>query len=97
MMNRRQFLTGTLALALMPKRTLLAQAIGPDVSAKNEMTLARSASKSGRLFGSPLFPNDLQNNDYLKLFKTQASILTNTIYMSVTQPADRERSALRRR
>jgi endo-1,4-beta-xylanase len=85
-MNRRQFLTGTLALALMSKRTLLAQALGSDVSSRNERSLAQAASKAGLLYGSPLFPNDLQNINYLKLFKTQASILTNTIYMSVTQP-----------
>lgn len=81
-MNRRQFLTGTLALALMPRRML-----ARDESAGDEMTLARAASEPGLLFGSPLFPGDFQLADYLKLFTTQVSIVTNTIYMSVTQPA----------
>lgn len=58
-----------------------------DGAGENEPTLAQAASKPGLLFGSPLFPNDLQNADYLKLFATQTSVLTNTIYMSVTQPA----------
>lgn len=53
---------------------------------ENETPLAQAASKPGLLFGSPLFPGDLQKNDYLKLFETQVSILTNTVYMSVTQP-----------
>lgn len=82
MMNRRQFLTGTLALALMPRR-LFAQ----DESAVDGMTLARAASKPGLLVGSPLFPGDFRLADYLKLFETQVSILTNTVYMSMTQPA----------
>ncbi len=66
----------------MPRR-MLAQA----EPGKNGMTLARAASKPGLLFGSPLFPNDLQNAACLNLFNTQVSILTNTVYMSVTQPA----------
>jgi endo-1,4-beta-xylanase len=80
-MNRRQFLTGALALALMPRR-MLAQ----DEPEGSGMTLAEAASKPGLLFGSPLFPGDFQIGDYLKLFDTQVSILTNTVYMSVTQP-----------
>ncbi|HEX3624580.1 MAG TPA: endo-1,4-beta-xylanase [Verrucomicrobiae bacterium] len=84
--NRRQFLTGAMALALMSRRALAAGIFGHDASGEDGMTLARAASKRGLLFGSPLFPNDLQNGDYLKLFATQASILTNTVYMSVTQP-----------
>ncbi|MGH7942862.1 MAG: endo-1,4-beta-xylanase [Limisphaerales bacterium] len=51
------------------------------------MTLAQAAAKPGLLYGSPLFPGDFQNAGYLNLFKTQVSIITNTIYMSVTQPA----------
>jgi endo-1,4-beta-xylanase len=82
MINRRQFLTGALALTLMPRRIF-----ARDDSAVNEMTLARAASKPGLLYGSPLFPGDFQNDGYLKLFTTQTSIVTNTIYMSVTQPA----------
>jgi endo-1,4-beta-xylanase len=85
-MNRRQFLTGTLAVALMPRRALLAQALTPSPDGSAGMTLAAAAAKAGLLFGSPLFPGDLQRNDYLKLFQTQVSILTNTIYMSGTQP-----------
>jgi endo-1,4-beta-xylanase len=81
MMNRRQFLTGAAALALMPEWTFARSGSGV-----SEMTLSQAASKAGLLFGSPLFPNDLQNNEYLKLFNTQVSIITNTIYMSVTQP-----------
>ncbi|HEV2331043.1 MAG TPA: endo-1,4-beta-xylanase [Verrucomicrobiae bacterium] len=80
-MNRRQFLTGALALALMPRRAL--------ATSGNEtaLTLAQAASRPELLFGSPLFPGELRNSDYLKLFETQVSILTNTVYMTVTQPA----------
>jgi endo-1,4-beta-xylanase len=80
-MNRRQFLTGALTLALMPRRTF--------ATSGNEgtLTLAQAASKPGLLFGSPLFPGDFQLENYLKLFETQVSIVTNTVYMSVTQPA----------
>jgi endo-1,4-beta-xylanase len=85
-MNRRQFLTGALALALMPRRALATRMPAQDGSAGDGMTLAQAASKPGLLFGSPLFPGDLQRDDYLKLFGTQVSILTNTVYMSVTQP-----------
>jgi endo-1,4-beta-xylanase len=51
------------------------------------LTLAQAATKPGLLYGSPLFPGELRNHAYLELFKTQTSILTNTVYMSVTQPA----------
>ena len=84
MMNRRQFLTGALALALVPiPRRVLASA---SADAENGMTLAQAAARAGLLVGSPLFPGDFQLPDYLKLFTTQVSIITNTIYMSVTQP-----------
>jgi endo-1,4-beta-xylanase len=86
-MNRRQFLTGALALAFMPKRAFATRIFSGNGTAAEPMTLAQAAAKPGLLYGSPLFPNDFQNEDYLKLFKTQVSILTNTIYMSVTQPA----------
>jgi endo-1,4-beta-xylanase len=86
MMNRRQFLTGVLALVLIPKRALATRMLARDGSGGNGTTLAQAASKPGLLYGSPLFPGDLQRDDYLKLFKTQISILTNTVYMSVTQP-----------
>jgi endo-1,4-beta-xylanase len=87
-MNRRQFLTGALALALIPRRALGTPAPGEDAS-RNEttFTLAQAASRPGLLFGSPLFPGDFQLDNYLKLFETQVSIVTNTVYMSVTQPA----------
>lgn len=91
MMNRRRFLTGAMALALMPlpRRALAAQTAARDELEENgtTMTLARAASKPGVLFGSPLFPGDFQKDAYLKLFTTQVSIITNTVYMSVTQPA----------
>lgn len=80
-MNRRQFLTGALALSLMPKWVL-----ARDESGGNELTLTQAASRPGLLYGSPLFPGDLENSEYLKLFNAQVSILTNTVYMSVTQP-----------
>jgi endo-1,4-beta-xylanase len=86
MMNRRQFLTGALTLGLMPKRalaTVVSAQVGSDVRG---MSLADAAAKPGLLYGSPLFPGDLQNNAYMELFRTQISILTNTVYMSVTQP-----------
>jgi len=86
-MNRRQFLTGALALALMPRRALATGTSARYESGQNGMTLARAASKPGLLYGSPLFPDDFQKADYLKLFDTQVSIITNTVYMSVTQPA----------
>jgi endo-1,4-beta-xylanase len=82
-MNRRQFLTGALALALMFRRAL---AMGMSARDAQEMTLAQAASKARLLFGSPLFPGDFQLADYFKLFDTQVSIVTNTVYMSVTQP-----------
>lgn len=63
-------------------RSALPQA-GPE---GNGMRLAEAASKRRLLYGSPLFPGDFQRTDYLELFKTQISIVTNTIYMSVTQP-----------
>ena len=89
-MNRRQFLkTSALALALTP---IPGRALAAQMSAQTEsgngtgMTLAQAAAKPGLLYGSPLFPDDFQKPDYLKLFTTQVSIVTNTIYMSVTQP-----------
>jgi len=85
-MNRRQFLTGALALALVPRRGLAMRMLALDGFVESGMTLARAASNPGLLYGSPLFPGDFQRDDYLKLFKTQISILTNTVYMSVTQP-----------
>src|SRR5579862_9708168 len=63
MINRRQFLTGTLALAVMPRRSLALEE-----PRANGMTLAEAASKARLLFGSPLFPNDILKTDYLKLF-----------------------------
>lgn len=90
-MNRRQFLTGALAMALMPmsRRALAAPMSAQDQLGENGngMTLAQAAAKPGLLVGSPLFPGDFQLDAYLKLFTTQVSIVTNTIYMSVTQPA----------
>lgn len=50
------------------------------------MTLAEAAARPGLLYGSPLFPSELKNAAYMALMKTQVSILTNTVYMSVTQP-----------
>lgn len=85
-MNRRQFLTGTLALAAMPGRVFAARLFSRHRPVGNGTTLALAAAKSGLLYGSPLFPNDFQKSDYLKLFNTQVSIVTNTIYMSSTQP-----------
>ena len=72
----------------MPRRALLAQTLAPapNGSAETGITLARAAAKARLLFGSPLFPGDLKRDDYLKLFQTQISILTNTVYMSGTQP-----------
>lgn len=87
MMNRRQFLTGALALAFTAERALAKRIVSGNGGAAEPMTLAQAAAKPGLLYGSPLFPNDFQNENYLNLFKTQVSILTNTIYMSVTQPA----------
>lgn len=75
-----------MALALMPRRALTAGTSVQNESPESEMTLAHAASKPGLLFGSPLFPGDFQLAAYLKLFDTQVSIVTNTIYMSVTQP-----------
>ncbi|MGH8024208.1 MAG: endo-1,4-beta-xylanase [Limisphaerales bacterium] len=85
-MNRRQFLAGMLALAAMPGRTFAAWPFSRHRSAENAKTLALAAAKPGLLYGSPLFPGDFQKSDYLKLFDTQVSIVTNTIYMSATQP-----------
>ncbi len=84
-MNRRQFLTAALALGFLRRRAFAKRLSTPD-GAENGMTLAQAASRPGLLYGSPLFPNDLPRTDYLNLFKTQISILTNTVYMSSTQP-----------
>jgi len=70
----------------MPRRTLAAGTSSQNEPAAHQMTLAQAAARAGLLVGSPLFPNDFQKDDYLKLFTTQVSIITNTIYMSVTQP-----------
>jgi hypothetical protein len=84
MMDRRHFLAGTLALGLMPKRAFSTADLARNGSEAKGMTLAQAASKAGLLYGSPLFPGELHNDAYLKLFGTQTSILTNTVYMFVT-------------
>ena len=87
-MNRREFLTSVIALAMLPAKTLASSGTSSDEILKKTMPLAVAASKAGLLYGSPLFPNELNNSKYLKLFKNQVSILTNTVYMSATQPTE---------
>lgn len=86
-MNRRQFLMAAMALGLIPSRAFSEIIEKTDKATPAARTLASAAKSSGILYGSPLFPSDFQNEKYMPLFRTQTSIITNTIYMSVTQPS----------
>ena len=56
-----------------------AAAMLPNVMrAESHDSLRELAARSGRLFGSPLFPQDFQRPELLRLFAEQCSIITNT-------------------
>ena len=68
-----------------------AAAMLPNVMrAESHDSLRELAARSGRLFGSPLFPQDFQRPELLRLFAEQCSIITNTVYMPKVHP-DRDR------
>ncbi len=91
-MNRRSFITSLAAAAIGAPTLLKSLAALPIESDEDPskghhtMTLRRAAAKRGLLYGSVLWPDYLKNPLHAKLFETQVDIVTNTVYMSVTQP-----------
>src|SRR4051794_16115823 len=59
----------------------------PLLSARGEASLKAAAAQAGLLYGSPLFPQDLNKPRLLDLFEEQTSIITATVYMKKTQPS----------
>jgi endo-1,4-beta-xylanase len=75
MINRRQFLQ---SCAIVP----VAASFGSTLAtAGSGETLKAAASQAGLLYGSPLFPQDLNKPRLLDLYAEQTSLVVSTMYM----------------
>jgi endo-1,4-beta-xylanase len=80
MLNRRDFVKSC-AMA-----SLAYPFAASPLYARGGETLKEAAAQAGLLYGSPLFPQDLNKPRLLDLYEEQTSIITCTVYMRRTQP-----------
>jgi endo-1,4-beta-xylanase len=75
MIDRRQFIK---SCAIASAATTFGSVA---VEARGGETLKAAASKAGLLYGSPLFPQDLNKSSLLDLYAEQTSIIVSTMFM----------------